>query len=40
MHLWKGNRDNAGPAQKVFHHRLRMNSLARDGKWTADAESR
>ena len=40
MHLWKGNRDNAGPAQKVFHHRLRMNSLARDGKWTADAETR
>jgi fructose-bisphosphate aldolase class I len=40
MHLWKGSPDNAGPAQKVFHHRLRMNSLARDGKWTADAESR
>jgi hypothetical protein len=25
-------------AQQVFHHRLRMNSLARDGKWTPALE--
>jgi fructose-bisphosphate aldolase class 1 len=25
-------------AQQAFHHRLHMNSLARDGKWTPALE--
>ena len=29
---------NAGAGQKAFLHRARMNGLARDGKWTPDAE--
>jgi fructose-bisphosphate aldolase class I len=35
---WKGADANAGAGQKAFLHRARMNGLARDGKWTADAE--
>jgi fructose-bisphosphate aldolase class I len=40
MQLWKGKDENAAAAQKAFQHRLQMNSLARDGKWTAAAEAR
>ena len=40
MRLWKGSAGNVVGAQKAFHHRLRMNSLARDGKWTAAQEAR
>jgi fructose-bisphosphate aldolase class I len=40
MQLWKGKDDNVAAAQKAFHHRLKMNSLARDGKWTAAEEAR
>ena len=40
MQLWKGRDDNVAAAQKAFHHRLKMNSLARDGKWTAAEEAR
>ena len=40
MQLWKGKEDNAAAAQAAFHHRLKMNSLARDGKWTAAEEAR
>ena len=40
MHLWKGRGDNVGAAQRAFHHRLRMNSLARAGKWSAAEDAR
>ena len=35
---WQGDDGNAGAGQKAFLHRARMNGLARDGKWTPDAE--
>jgi fructose-bisphosphate aldolase, class I len=38
MHAWLGNRNNVGAAQEAFHHRLRMNSLARQGKWNPSME--
>jgi len=38
MHAWKGEPRNVAPAQEIFTHRLRMNSLARDGQWTAANE--
>ena len=40
MQLWKGDAKKVAPAQQAFHHRLRMNSLARHGKWAATMESR
>ena len=40
MQLWKGKTDNVAAAQRAFHHRLEMNSLAREGRWTAGAEAR
>jgi fructose-bisphosphate aldolase class I len=40
MTLWKGDRANVAAAQQVFHHRLRMNSLARNGKWKRTDEKR
>jgi fructose-bisphosphate aldolase class I len=38
MHLWAGAAKNVAPAQQAFAHRLRMNSLARDGKWSTAIE--
>ena len=38
MHLWAGNAAKVTAAQKAFHHRLHMNSLARDGKWAPALE--
>ena len=38
MHAWKGDARNVAQAQQVFAHRLRMNSLARDGQWSAASE--
>jgi fructose-bisphosphate aldolase class I len=38
MQAWKGDARNVQPAQQVFAHRLRMNSLAREGKWSAAME--
>lgn len=38
MQLWKGNVEKIAPAQRAFHHRLRMNSLARHGKWAPAME--
>jgi fructose-bisphosphate aldolase class I len=35
---WKGEDANAEAGQNAFAHRARMNSLARDGKWTPAAE--
>ena len=40
MQLWKGDAKKVAPAQQAFHHRLRMNSLARHGKWAATMEIR
>jgi fructose-bisphosphate aldolase class I len=39
MRAWAGNAGNAARAQQIFDHRLRMNSLAREGKWS-EAEER
>ena len=38
LNAWKGEDANTAAGQKAFLHRARMNGLARDGKWTADAE--
>ena len=38
MRAWGGRADNVAAAQAAFAHRLRMNALARDGKWTAEME--
>ena len=38
LSAWQGDDANAGAGQKAFLHRARMNGLARDGKWTPDAE--
>jgi fructose-bisphosphate aldolase, class I len=40
MQLWKGSADKVPAAQQAFHHRLRMNSLARQGKWSEAMEKR
>ena len=38
MRTWAGRADNVPAAQRAFHHRLRMNSLAREGKWRPEME--
>jgi fructose-bisphosphate aldolase class I len=38
MRAWGGRADAIPAAQKVFAHRGRMNSLARQGKWQPDLE--
>jgi fructose-bisphosphate aldolase class I len=38
MALWKGKSEKIAPAQQAFHHRLRMNSRAREGAWTPAME--
>jgi fructose-bisphosphate aldolase class I len=38
MRTWRGDPKNVRAGQAIFDHRLRMNSLARDGKWTQAAE--
>jgi fructose-bisphosphate aldolase class I len=38
LNAWKGSDANAQAGQKAFLHRARMNGLAREGRWTADAE--
>ncbi|MGE5170598.1 MAG: class I fructose-bisphosphate aldolase [Rudaea sp.] len=40
MHAWAGEAKNAKRSQDAFHHRLHMNSLARQGKWQAALEKR
>ena len=40
MQLWKGNAAQVAPAQQAFHHRLKMNSLARQGRWSSALERR
>jgi fructose-bisphosphate aldolase class I len=39
MQLWKGNAEKVPAAQRAFHHRLSMNSLARQGKWAPALEN-
>jgi len=38
MRAWAGLDANVAAAQKAFAWRLRMNSLARAGKWNPDLE--
>ena len=38
MRGWAGRKENVTAAQKAFYKRLRMNSLARHGKWTPELE--
>jgi len=38
MRGWAGKKENVAGAQKAFYKRLKMNSLARSGKWTPEVE--
>lgn len=38
MKAWAGKRENVVPAQQAFYRRVKMNSLARGGKWTPELE--
>jgi len=38
LNTWKGQSANVAAAQRAFHHRARMNSLAAQGRWSADLE--
>jgi fructose-bisphosphate aldolase class I len=38
LKAWKGEESNLAAAQSAYAHRARMNSAARDGKWTPDLE--
>jgi fructose-bisphosphate aldolase class I len=38
LKTWRGQAGNVAAAQKAFHHRARMNSLAARGQWKADLE--
>ena len=38
LNAWRGQAGNVAAAQKAFHHRAHMNSLASQGKWRAELE--
>ena len=38
LKAWRGQAANVAAAQKAFHHRARMNSLAAKGQWKAELE--
>jgi fructose-bisphosphate aldolase class I len=38
LNTWRGQAGNVAAAQKAFHHRARMNSLAARGQWSASLE--
>jgi fructose-bisphosphate aldolase class I len=38
LSAWKGSDENAPAGKAAFLHRAKMNSLARDAKWTPEAE--
>jgi len=38
LNAWRGQAGNVGAAQKAFHHRAQMNSLAARGQWKKDLE--
>jgi fructose-bisphosphate aldolase class I len=40
LKAWRGQAGNVAAAQKAFHHRARMNSLAAKGQWSADVEKK
>ena len=40
LNTWRGSAANVAAAQKAFHHRARMNSLAAKGQWTAEVEKK
>ncbi len=40
LKTWRGSAGNVAAAQKAFHHRARMNSLAARGQWNADLEKK
>lgn len=39
LKAWKGDAANVAAAQKIFHHRAKMNSAARSGKYTKQMEA-
>ena len=39
LKAWKGEAANVGAAQKIFYHRAKMNSAARNGTYTKDMEA-
>jgi fructose-bisphosphate aldolase, class I len=38
LKAWRGQSENAGAAQRAFHHRARMNGAARSGSYTPEIE--
>src|SRR5690349_2586535 len=38
LKAWRGQAGNVAAAQKAFHHRARMNSLAAKGQWKSELE--
>jgi fructose-bisphosphate aldolase class I len=38
LNAWRGQAANVGAAQKAFHHRAKMNSLAAKGQWNRNLE--
>jgi fructose-bisphosphate aldolase class I len=38
MKAWSGKKDNVASAQQAFYRRIKMNSLARGGRWTPELE--
>jgi len=38
MRTWAGRKENVAAAQDAFYRRIKMNSLARHGKWSPDME--
>jgi fructose-bisphosphate aldolase class 1 len=38
MRAWRGDAQNVARARQAFDHRLAMNSLAREGRWSEAAE--
>lgn len=38
LKAWRGQAGNVAAAQKAFHHRARMNSLAAKGQWSGNLE--
>jgi fructose-bisphosphate aldolase class I len=38
LNAWRGQASNVGSAQKAFHHRAKMNSLAARGQWSKALE--
>jgi fructose-bisphosphate aldolase class I len=39
MEIWGGKVDTVEAAQKAFYHRAKMNSAARDGRYSDEMEA-